>query len=83
MMKYDDITKEIIEEYNLNLSRVLDNPCRILITRGCGSLKSNALLNFIKQQDDDNYSAIDEIYMLRAQMKQNINILLKNVKHWP
>ena len=38
------------------------------------------LFNKIKQQDDDNYSSIDKIYMLRIQIKQNINISLKTVK---
>ena len=32
----------------------------------------------IKQQEDDNYSVIDKIYLI--QMKQNINILLKHLK---
>lgn len=62
MNNYDDITNESIKWYNINLSWILDNPCRIIITRVYGSLKSNALLNFIKQQDDDNFSAIDKIY---------------------
>lgn len=38
------------------------------------------LFNKIKQQDHDNYSSIDKIYMLRIQIKQNINISLKTVK---
>ena len=38
------------------------------------------LFNKINQQDDDNYSSIDKIYMLRIQIKQNINISLKTVK---
>ena len=32
----------------------------------------------IKQQEDDNYSVIDKIYLI--QMKQNMNILLKHLK---
>ena len=39
--------------------------------------KTNTLLNLIKQQNEDDYNIIDKIYMLRIQLKQNINILLK------
>ena len=38
-----------------NWLRIPDHPYRILVTRGSGLGKSNALLNLEKQKDDDNY----------------------------
>ena len=35
----------------------------MLILGGSGSTKTNALLNLIKQQDDDGYSVIDKIFL--------------------
>ena len=35
----------------------------MLILGGSGSAKTNALLNLIKQQDDDGYSVIDKIFL--------------------
>ena len=43
---------------------------------GSGSGKTNALVNLIKQQDND-MLLIKFIYILRIQIKQNINIILK------
>ena len=48
-----------------------DHPYRILIIRGCGSGKTNALSHLLKQQDDDNYIVIDKI-MQTVQIK-NLN----------
>ena len=48
MNNYDDVTKENINEHNPNSLRILDYPSRILIIRGSGSGKTNALLNLIK-----------------------------------
>ena len=42
-----------MNKHNLKWLRILNYPYRILITGGSGSGKTNALLNLIKQQDDD------------------------------
>ena len=49
----------------------------ILITRSLGSGKTNALFNLPKQQNDINNKVIlliRFIYVLRVQMKQNMNM---------
>ena len=48
---------------NPNWPWILDPLYRILIIRDFESGKTNALLNLIKQQDNDSYSAIDKIYL--------------------
>ena len=80
-----DVTKANIKKHNSHQPQIPDHPCKILIIGSSGSRKINALFNLIKQQDDDDYIVIDNIqlyvtYMLRIQMKQNINILLINLK---
>ena len=34
MINFDDVTKESIKEYNQNLLKISDQPCRILIIGG-------------------------------------------------
>ena len=68
--------------YNPNWPQIPDHSYRILIFGGSGFEKTNALLNTIKKQGDDNYSVIDKyIYLLKIQMKQHINILLTPWKY--
>ena len=43
--------------------QILDHPYRISVIGDSGSGKTNALLNLIKQQYDDNYSVINKIYL--------------------
>ena len=82
-INYDDFTKENIKDNNPNCPRKLDHPHRILIIGGSGSRKTNALLNFIKNKMMIIVVLLIKfIYMLRIQMKQNINISLKGVKKW-
>ena len=50
MFNLDDITNEINKEHNEKWPYIPDKPYRILITRGSGSGKTNALLNLIKGQ---------------------------------
>ena len=57
MINYYDVTKEKINKHNLNWPRIPD-PYRMLIIGCSGSEETNALLNLIKQQDDD-YIIID------------------------
>ena len=62
MINYDYITKENIKGLNPNWPKIFDCPSRIIIVGGSGSGKINALLNLIKQQNDDDY-IIDKIYL--------------------
>ena len=52
MIKFDDITKEIIKEHNTNWPEILDHLYRILIAGGSGSGKTDALLNLINHELD-------------------------------
>ena len=63
MINYDDITKGNISKHNLNWPRIPVYPYSVLIIGSSGSGKTNALLNLIKQQDDDDYSIIDKMYL--------------------
>ena len=60
MINLDSITNENNKKHNENLPCILDHPYRILIIGGCGSGKTNTLLNLIKEQD---YHVIDKIYL--------------------
>ena len=62
MINYDDVTKENINNHNLNWLQIPDYPYIILIIGGSGSGKTNASLKLIKKQVDD-YSFIDEMYL--------------------
>ena len=57
-INFDDYTDENKTEHNLKWPYIPDHPYRILIIRGSGSGKANALLNLIKSQPD-----IDQIYL--------------------
>ena len=63
MTIYDDVAKENINKHDLNQPQLRGHPYRILIIGGSGSGKTNALVNLIKQQDNDDYSIIDKIYL--------------------
>ena len=58
MFNFDYITKEDMKEHNPNWPEIPDRQYRILIVRGSGSGKTNALLNLIK-----NEPYIDKIYL--------------------
>ena len=47
MINFDDYTNEKSAEHNENWPYILDHPYKILIIRGSGSGKTNALLNLI------------------------------------
>ena len=77
MINYDDVTKENINKHYLNWP---DRPYRILIIGGSGSVKTNALLNLIKQQHDDYYSIIGKIYLfVKDPYEAKYQYLFKNV----
>ena len=58
MITFDDLQNENKTEHNLKWPCIPDDPYRILIIRGSGSGKTNALLNLINNQED-----IDKIYL--------------------
>ena len=58
MFNLDDITPEHNEEHHLKWSNIPDHPYRMLITGGCESGKTNALLNLRKEQDN----VVDKIH---------------------
>ena len=61
MINSDDITRENIKKDNTSWPQVPDHANRLLMTGGSRYGKTNALINLIKIQDDDNYNIIDEI----------------------
>ena len=69
MINSNDVTKENIKKQNPNWPKNPDHPCRISITGGSGSAKTNSLFNLINQQPD-----IDKMFsMLKIHTKQNMN----------
>ena len=58
MINLISITNKNNKEHNEKWPYTPDNPYRILIIGGSGSVKTNALLNLMKEQDD-----IDKIYL--------------------
>ena len=66
--------KRNVSENNPDWLQVLDHPYKILVIGGLVSVKTNALLNLVKYQNDDDYNIIHKTYVLNSQMKQNINI---------
>ena len=58
MFNSDYITKEEVKEHILNWPKIPEYPYRILIDRGSGFEKTNALLNLINHQPD-----IDKMYL--------------------
>ena len=58
MINFDDYSNQNKTEHNLKLLYIPDHPYRILIIRGSGSGKTNALLNLVNNQ-----SCIDKIHL--------------------
>ena len=65
MFNLDHITNENNKEHNKKWPYIPDHPYQILIIRGSGSGKTNALLNLISQQDD-----IDKIYFYAKDLSE-------------
>ena len=64
MIKYDDITKDDIKEHKK--SKLVSNYWSFIqniVIGGSRSGKANALLDLIKQQNDDDYIIINKIYL--------------------
>ena len=60
MFNLDDITNENNEEYYVKWQYIPDHPFRMLVIGSSGSEKTNALLNLIREQDNDSF--MDKIY---------------------
>ena len=58
MINFDDYANENKIQHNLKWSYIPDHPYGILIIGGCGSGKTNALLNLLNNQP-----VIDKIYL--------------------
>ena len=56
MINFDDYANENKTKHNLKWPYIPDHSQRILIIRGSGSGKTNALLNFINNQPDNDKS---------------------------
>ena len=53
MVKFDDIRKKNnIKDHNTNWPQIPEHSCRILITSGFGSRKTNSLFNLKDHQPD-------------------------------
>ena len=61
MFNLDDITNKNNRDHNKKWPYIPDYPYRMLIIGGSGSRKTNALLNLIREQDND--ESIDKIYL--------------------
>ena len=69
MINFDNYRNENKAQHNSKWPYIPDHPCRILIIRGSGSGKTNALLNLISNQLE-----IDKTYLYpKDRYKQNIN----------
>ena len=71
MFKFDYITKDDIKEHNPNRPQNRQYPYRILIVRGSGSEKTNALLNLINHDIDKIYLYPKDPYQLTYQLLIN------------
>ena len=65
MINLDNITNENNKKHNEKWPCIPDRPYRILIIGGCGSGKTNTLLNLINEQND-----IDKIYLYARNLNE-------------
>ena len=65
MFNLDDITNENNKEQNKKWPFIPDYSYRVLVNGGSGSIKTNALLDLIKEQDD-----IDKIYLYAIDLSE-------------
>ena len=73
MFNFNYISKENIKEHNPKWQEIPDHSYRILIIGGCGSGKTNALLNLINNETD-----IDKIYLYATDLCEQKYQLLIN-----
>ena len=60
---YGNVTKENINKHNPNWPLIFHYLYRLLIIGGSGYEKTNALLNLIKQPNDNDYNIFDKIHL--------------------
>ena len=65
MINLDRITKESNKEHNEKWPYIPDHPYRIMITGGCGSGKTKALINLRNEQNN-----IDKIYLYAKDLSE-------------
>ena len=65
MINLDSITKESNKEHNEKWPYIPDHPYRIMITGGCGSGKTKALINLRNEQNN-----IDKIYLYAKDLSE-------------
>ena len=65
MINLDSIINENNKKYNEKWPYISDHPYRIIIIGGCGSGKTNALINLINEQHD-----IDKIYLYARDLSE-------------
>ena len=68
MINLDSITNENKIEHNGKWPYILDHPYRITKIGGCGSGKTNALLNLVKEQDY--HDVIGKIYLYARDLNE-------------
>ena len=66
MIDVDSITNENSKKHDEKWPYIPDHPYRILIIRGSGSVKTNALLNLINEQ-----SNIDKMYLYARDLNES------------
>ena len=76
MIDVDSITNENSKKHDEKWPYIPDHPYRILIIRGSGSVKTNALLNLINEQ-----SNIDKMYLYARDLNESqFKTLIKKLK---
>ena len=68
MFNLDDTTNENKKDHNKKWPYIPDHRYRMLIIGGSGSGKTNALLNLVKEQDND--ILIDKIYLYAKDLNE-------------
>ena len=65
MINLDSITNENNKKYNEKWPYIPDHPYIVIIISGSGSVKTNALLSLINEQND-----IDKIYLYARDLSE-------------
>ena len=77
MINLDNITNENNKKHSEKWPYIPDHPYRIIIIGGCGSGKTNTLLNLMKGQDY--HDGIDKIYLYARELSEpKYQFLIKN-----